>query len=113
MNKMKKFKGIYLMIAFAIFWISFASIIQFHLSKIHGEDLTATVVFVKSADQHSLVKNPKVFHHSDLNDGILLVDEKDSHTLYNLLRKTRILLKSESISHLCIEIHSLRGPPTL
>jgi len=110
---MKNYKGIYLMIAYAIFWISFASIIQFHISKIHGEDLTANVVFVKSADQHSLVKNPKVIHHSDLNAGMLLMNENESNSLFNHLQKTLILLKSESISHLCVEVHSLRGPPTL
>ncbi len=112
MNRMKNYKGIYLVIAFAIFWISFASIIQFHLSKIHGEDFTTTIVFVKSADQHSLVKNPKLIHHSDLNDGILVVNENESNSLFNQLQKTLILLKSESISHLCVELHSLRGPPT-
>lgn len=112
MNRLKSFKGIYLVIAFAIFWISFASIIQFHISKIHGEDLTATVEFVKSADQQSLVKNPKVFHHSDLNAGMLMVNENESNTLYDQLQKTLILLKSESISHICVKAHGLRGPPT-
>lgn len=112
MNRIKKFKVINLVIAYAIFWISFASIIQFHLSKIHGEDFTSTVVFVKSADQHSLVKNPKVIHHSDLNAGILMVNENESNSQFNQLQKSLILLKSESISHLCVEVHSLRGPPT-
>lgn len=109
---MKTYKGIYLLIAYAIFWISFASIIQFHLSKIHGEDLTATVEFVKSADHHSLIKNPKYIHHSDLNAGLLMVNENESNSIFNQLKKTLILLKSESISHLCVEVHSLRGPPT-
>lgn len=113
MIKVKSLKGIYLMIAFAIFWISFASIIQFHLSKIHGEDFTATVVFVKSADQHSLVKNPKVVYHSVLNAGMLAVNENESNAFFNQLQSTLKLLKSESISHVCVEVHSLRGPPSV
>jgi len=111
MKRMNSFKGIYLVIAFAIFWVSFASIIQFHLSKIHGKDLSATIVFVKSADQHSLIKNPKVIQQFDSNDGMLMVNENESNRLFSHLQKTLILLKSESISHLFVEGHSLRGPP--
>lgn len=113
MSRMNHFKGIYLMIAFAIFWVSFASIIQFHISKIHGEDLTATIVFVKSTDKHSKVKDPKINQHSDLNTGILLVNKNESNSLFNQLQKTLILLKSECISLLFVKLHSHRGPPTL
>lgn len=113
MNRIKAYNGIYLVIAYAIFWISFASIIQFHLSKIHGEDLSATIVFVKTADQHSLVKNPKVIHNSDLSAGMLVMDENEVNSLFNQLQKSSILLKSESISHLSIEVYSLRGPPVV
>lgn len=109
---MKNFKAINLMVAFAIFWVSFASIIQFHISKIHGEDLTSTVVFVKSADQHSKVKDPKTFKQSDLNDGIVIENNHESKS-HNQIQKDLILLKSDCISHFCVKLHSLRGPPAL
>lgn len=113
MSRMKNFKAINLMVAFAIFWVSFASIIQFHISKIHGEDLTSTVVFVKTADKHYKVKDPITFKPSDLNAGILIENDIESNSLYNHLQKNLILLKSKCISHFCVKLHSLRGPPSL
>lgn len=110
---MNNFKGIYMMIAFAIFWVSFASIIQFHISKIHGKDLTATVEFVKSADHHSLKKYSKLFHQYDINDSVFIADENESKSHFNQLQKTLILVKSETNSRHCIKVHSLRGPPTV
>lgn len=112
MKQMKSFKGIYLMVAFAIFWVSFASIIQFHLSQIHGEDFTSTIEFVKS-DSKSLKTDPKVKYHSDLNTDLLLVDENESNTLYIQLQKSLVGSISESVSHLCANDISLRGPPSL
>lgn len=113
MNRMNHFKGIYLVIAFAIFWLSFASIIQFHISKIYGKDLTSTVEFVKSVDHHSLKKISKIFHQSNLDDGVFLVDENKSKTHFNQLQRTLILVKNETISHCCVKVRSLRGPPSL
>lgn len=101
------------MVAFAIFWISFASIIQFHISKIHGTDLTSAIEFVKSADQKSLNKDPKVFYKPDLNTGSWMIEEKGSFALFNLVQKTMVLRSSEAISHICIDLHSLRGPPSI
>jgi len=109
----KRQKRFYLVIAFAIMWVSFASIIQFHIEQIHGRSYFNTIEFIKTENQTSCKKNAHLSFKIDLNSGILDADFKEPQELYHAysLLLTEDVFQSLFQHHL--ETPSLRGPPAL
>lgn len=109
MNNKKKQNNLYLAVAFAILWVSFASIIQFHMERIHGEDLLGGIDFIKTENSVSFKKNSTLSFKIDFNSGILNTDAQESH-LYSYALISYLNFSPKSIqAH--IEIPMLRGPP--
>jgi hypothetical protein len=113
MGKLKKYKGFYLMITFAIFWVSFASIIQFHISKIHGNDFARTIEFVKTLDHQNLKKDTKVCFKTNFNSSSWIVDESTVFTHFFQYSKAFVRNISEQPMLICLETPTLRGPPAI
>jgi hypothetical protein len=112
MRGKKTFKGIYLMIAFAIFWVSFSSIIQFHLTQIYGNDLTSSVEFVKTSDSKTLKKDPKLFLKMDQNFDDFTAVNLNYFKVYLSQSKFYISKLYSQSQKVCIDLTLLRGPPT-
>ena len=64
-----------LIIAFAIFWVSFASIINFHIQEHHGIDVLGQLEFIKVDSKKSFKKSSNLVYkksfnkHLDINSG--------------------------------------------
>ncbi len=101
------------MITFAIFWVSFASIIQFHISKIHGNDFTRTIEFVKTLDHQNLKKDSKACFKTNFNSSSWIVDERSVFTQFFQYSKILAQNISEQPTLICLEIPTLRGPPSI
>ncbi|NOR87570.1 MAG: hypothetical protein GQ527_08185 [Bacteroidales bacterium] len=67
-----KHKSVYLLIAFAIFSVSFASIINFHIAENHGLNVIGHIEFLKTDKKKSCEKDSSISFQIDLNSGSFL-----------------------------------------
>jgi hypothetical protein len=109
MNNKREQNNLYLAVAFAILWVSFASIIQFHMERIHGETLFGNIEFIKTENKISFKKNSTLSFKIDFNSGTLTMDA-DELRVYNYA-----FLAYQNFSPKLIQAHleipKLRGPP--
>lgn len=109
MNNKRKQNNFYLAIAFAILWVSFASIIQFHMDRIHGRSHLAGLEFLKTENKVSFKESSTLRFKIDLNSGILNndVEEFCVHN-YNFLVNKNF---SPKLIQADLEVPNQRGPP--
>lgn len=109
MNNKKKQNNFYLAVAFAILWISFASIIQFHMERIHGRSHMASIEFLKTENQVSFKDSSTLSFKIDLNSGIL-----DTDVIEFRLNSYAFLVNknfSPKLIQADLEVPNQRGPP--
>ena len=105
-------KSVNLLIAFAIVWVSLATIISFHIQKKYQEDIIKKIVFVKT-EQKSLKQDAAFIYKLDLNSGFLRLLNSDNDSIKTSF--TFLLFQSTS-SHTfkgCLRIPDLRGSPRI
>jgi len=107
-----KHKSINLIIAFAVFWVSFASVINFHIQDNHGADVLGHLEFVKTGMKKSFKEDSSLSFRIDLNSGLLVLSN---------LKKQHLLICCSIISYCniaqnaytgCFQTPVLRGPPS-
>lgn len=107
-----KHKSINLIIAFAVFWVSFASVINFHIQDNHGVDVLGHLEFVKTGMKTSFKKDSSLSFKIDLNSGPFILSSKEGE-LNN--KCYSIFLFSNLVNEIytgCFETPVLRGPPS-
>jgi len=109
MNYKREQNNLYLAVAFAILWVSFASIIQFHMERIHGEDLLGGIDFIKTENTVSFKESSTLSFKIDFNSGILRIDAYESHAYHYAFLAFQNFSPKQIQVHL--EIPKLRGPP--
>ena len=111
MNNSRKHKGVYLLVAFSIAWISLFSILNFHMHKICGEYLIGQSEFVKSGQKTSIKDDANFSYKIDLNSGDFVILEFDQlPELFVVADHYHIqLVKRDTQS--CLLTPILRGPP--
>lgn len=111
MNNQRKQNSFNLVLAFAIFWVSFASIIQFHVEKMHGDDLFENLEFIKTENKTSSKKDSapcfKMDFHSDALVSVTSIN-KNILTAYTLFTCLNISTPAKQV---CLDTRCLRGPP--
>ncbi len=112
MNNNRKQNGFNLVVAFAILWVSFASIIQFHVERMHGNEIFETLEFLKTENKTTSKKDSvpcfKMDFHSDVIASETSID-KNIHTAYTFYASLNISLPTKQIY---LDNRCLRGPPT-
>lgn len=113
MNKQRKQSRLNLLIAFAILWISFASIIQFHVERMHGDHVFESIAFIKTENKTFSKKDTslclKMDFHSDVFASETSVN-KNIHTAYTLLTNLNIYTPAKQVY---LDTLCLRGPPAI
>jgi len=111
MKQSKKHKGLYLVVAFAIAWISFFSILNFHMHKIYGEYLLSQTEFVKSDQKNSIKEDANFSYKIDMNSGDFIIPDfnQDVELIFVVVDYHIQLVKYDSQS--CYQTPILRGPP--
>lgn len=111
MSYSKKHKGLYLLIAFSIAWISFFSILNFHMHKICGDYLLNQSEFVKSDQKNSIKEDANFSYKKDLNSGSFIIPDIDElpNRIADCDHDGIQLIKHDSQS--CLRTPILRGPP--
>lgn len=109
MKTQKKQNNFNLAIAFAILWVSFASIIQFHVERIHEKTHIVSSEFVKTENKVSFKKDSGTSFKIDLNSGFLSQELNEFH----INNYTFLVFKNFSPKTIQahLEIPKLRGPP--
>ena len=111
MNKTRKHKGVYLLVAFSIAWISFFSILNFHMHKICGEYLIGQTEFVKSSQKNSIKDNANFSYKVDLNSGDFVILEFDQLPELTFVADNYHIQLVKRDSQSCLSTPILRGPP--
>ncbi len=112
MEQSKKHIGIYLIIAFSIAWVSVASILNFHMHKIYGEDLLGQLEYIKSDQKTSIKEDSGLSYKIGFNNGDLAMDtgESESVSFFQVPIVSTQLIKCKSQD--CYLTPVLRGPPS-
>lgn len=113
MKQSKRHIGIYLVIAFSIAWVSFASILSFHLHKIYGEDLIGQLHYLKSDQKVSNKENSVLTYKIDFNNGDLIFAENETNfsNYFHIVSLSSQLVKN--VLQDCYLTPVLRGPPSI
>lgn len=113
MKQSKRHIGIYLVIAFSIAWVSFASILSFHFHKIYGEDLIGQLHYLKSGQKISNKENSGLTYKIDFNSGDLIFVENESNFInyFHIVSLSPQLVKN--VLQDCYLTPVLRGPPSI
>lgn len=112
MNNKRKQNGFNLVIAFAILWVSFASIIQFHVERMHGDSVFESIEFIKTENKTSSKKDATLCLKMDFHSDVLASEtsiNKNTHTAYTLITSQNI---SSPTKQVYLDTRCLRGPPT-
>lgn len=113
MNNQRKQNGFNLGLAFAILWVSFASIIQFHVERMHGDNVFESIEFIKTENKTSSKKDTilclKMDFHSDVFASETIVN-KSTHTAFTLFTNLSISTPAKQVY---IDTQCLRGPPAI
>ncbi len=103
-------RSVNLLIAFAIGWVSLATIINFHIHP--EESAIEKIIFVKT-EQKSLKQNAAFVYKLDLNAGLLRLLNSDD---ISIKTSFSFMLFQSSSSHSFkgyLRIPDLRGPPSI
>lgn len=113
MKQSKRHIGIYLIIAFAIAWVSFASILSFHMHKIYGEDLIGQLHYLKSDQKLSVKEDNASTFKIDFNNGNLIIEENElTFNHYSQMVSLSPQLVKNVLQD-CYLTPVLRGPPSI
>lgn len=113
MKPSNKHIGIYLIIAFSITWVSFASILSFHMHKIYGEDLMGQLHYLKSDQKLSVKKDNSSTFKLDFNTGNLIIQQSELsfNHYFQVVSLSPQLVKN--VLQACYLTPVLRGPPSI
>ena len=114
MEQSKRHIGIYLIIAFSIAWVSVASILNFHMNKIYGEDILGQIEYLKTDQNNTIKKDGGLSYKIDYNNnGVAICCEKENDL--NIFNKYVVLSTqiNKGISQDCYLTPVLRGPPSI
>jgi len=100
-----------LIIAFAIFWVSFAAIINFHIQEHHGIDVIGQLEFIKVDSKKSFKKSSNLVYKKSFNQHLdinFIDDDTYHHLSFQIIQ----------FSYAIVNIHDvqwqsglIRGPP--
>ncbi|NPD44081.1 MULTISPECIES: hypothetical protein [unclassified Lentimicrobium] len=113
MNKQRKQNGFNLVIAFAILWVSFASIIQFHVERMHGDHVFESLAFIKTENKTFSKKDTTIGLKIDFHSNVFASEtsiNKNIHTAYTLLTSLNVSTPAKQVY---IDTRCLRGPPAI
>lgn len=113
MNKGNKHTSIYLIIAFAIFSVSFVSVINFHIQDNHGMDVLGNLEFLKTELKQSFKDDSSLSFQIDLNSGSLSISENEIIPFNSSYSIDLCISLVSNIYKGCFETPVLRGPPIL
>jgi len=104
-------RSLNLLIAFVIIWVSFASIIDFHIHKIHGKDIVHDIVFIKTEKKKQIQYHTTFKIKPDFNVSFVIFQANDIvKSIFSII----VFQNSIGHTHLaCIQNPLLRGPPFL
>ena len=111
MNNQRRHNSFNLVLAFAIFWVSFASIIQFHVERMHGDSVFESIEFLKTENKISSKKDTTLCLKMDFHSDVLASGtsvNKNTHTAYTLITSQNISSPSKQVY---LDTRCLRGPP--
>lgn len=113
MEQSKRHIGIYLIIAFSIAWISVASILNFHMNKIYGQDILGQLEYLKTDQKNTINKDGGQSYKIDFNNGdlICLEEENELNVFSHSLILSIQIIKNNSQD--CYLTPVLRGPPSI
>ncbi len=106
-----KHKGINLIIAFAVFWVSFASVINFHIQDNHGADVLGHLEFVKTEMKQSFKKDSTFSFKINLHSESLIRSTNEDLAYHICSPIIPPLNLAFDIYMGCFQEPILRGPP--
>jgi hypothetical protein len=100
-----------LIIAFAIFWVSFAAIINFHIQEHHGIDALGQLEFIKVDSKKSFKKSSNLVYKKSFNKylDINSIDgDNDHHLSFQIIQFPYVVVNIHDVHW---QSDLIRGPP--